>query len=281
MSRSGYTDDCDDNPVCYLWGSIVRRATRGKRGQKALVDLIQSLDAMPVKELIGGSFQNSCGVCALGALAAHRGVDMSGLELSEDEAMDADPVDAAAVGKRLDIAPTLAREVMYENDNFPHSPSQRWTRMRWWAIQNLTPQSREALPGRGGGVVSKSKCQPYENIPITIRELRILKHTLGVDRYDRNGGRCPREFYRNGFSAGSEGHGVFAELKSLEAKSLMMRTRRTDQLGGLAFYVTELGIKLVREVVGSLMECECGAEIVPDREPGCWDCRRVAGEGVS
>ena len=109
----------------------------------------------------------------------------------------------------------------------------------------------------------------WHDIAITVRELRILKHTLGVDRYDRNDGRCPGEFYRNYFNAGTERHHDFSTLKALESRRLMVRRHRGSAMGGIGFYVTELGIRLVREVVGSLLKCECGADIVPLRECGC------------
>ncbi len=109
----------------------------------------------------------------------------------------------------------------------------------------------------------------WDEIAITVRELRILKHTLGVDRYDRNDGRCPEKFYRNHFCAGSSDHRDFAQLVSLESSGLMEKSTRTHDMGGLGFFVTDLGIRLVREVVGSLLKCECGADIVTLRECGC------------
>ena len=119
----------------------------------------------------------------------------------------------------------------------------------------------------------KAKCA---DIPITIRELRILKHTLGVDRYDRNGGRCPGEFYRNYFNAGSDSHGDYKELLALESAGLMKRLDRSVDSRGLGFVVTELGMELVREVVGSLFKCgDCGAEIVPSRPTICQGCANV------
>lgn len=120
----------------------------------------------------------------------------------------------------------------------------------------------------------------WDEIAITVRELRILKHTLGVDRYDRNDGRCPEEFYRNYFNAGTERHGDFVHLQSLESSGLMEKIERSADMGGLGFVVTDLGIKLVREVVGSLLKCECGADIVPLRECGCDVAVDCLGDGV-
>ena len=150
MSRSGYDEGYDENPICYLWYSIVDRAVKGRRGQRAIVDFINALDAMPVKELIDRSFQTECGVCSLGALAVARGIDMS--DLDEEYG---DYVDAAEVGKRLDIAPSMARQVMFENDECGATPSGRWHRMRRLALAKLTTENR-------GPFAAKSSEGTYE-----------------------------------------------------------------------------------------------------------------------
>lgn len=106
MSRSGYSDDCDDG-LLGLWRGAVASATRGKRGQQALKEILQALDAMPVKELISDSLATSEGeYCTLGALGASRGLDMS----------EIDPDDWGQVSSIFNIAPALAREIVYEND---------------------------------------------------------------------------------------------------------------------------------------------------------------------
>lgn len=52
MSRAGYCDDLDDPLEHGRWRAQVRSATRGKRGQKLLRDLLDALDAMPEKRLV-------------------------------------------------------------------------------------------------------------------------------------------------------------------------------------------------------------------------------------
>ena len=140
MSRSGFIEDDGGYEFSFLNEGRVVRAIRGKRGQRALVDFVDALDAMPEQKLIRGSFSNKCGVCSLGALAAHRGVDVADLNKSDDD----DPVDKVEAGKRLDIAPSLAAEVMWQNDDCwtVQSTRQRWTRMRQWAVSKLLPQNR-------------------------------------------------------------------------------------------------------------------------------------------
>ena len=132
MSRSGYSDDCDDNWQSIMYRGAVISAIRGKRGQELLRDLIAALDAMPDKRLITGDLEEGGDVCALGSVGKFRGVEMSGLDPGE-------PEEVAAAFK---IAPALAREVVYMNDEWydVESPEKRWERMRAWAVSKLVAQ---------------------------------------------------------------------------------------------------------------------------------------------
>lgn len=132
MSRSGYTDDYDgDGYSLDLYRRAVEMATRGERGQKLLSDLCAALDAMPVKELIANELvTNEGAVCALGALGKVRGVDMNKI----------DPEDASTVGRTFGCATSLAREVVYANDEegpIGETPAQRWQRMRAWVASQI------------------------------------------------------------------------------------------------------------------------------------------------
>lgn len=129
MSRSGYSDDGDSEQWAMIcWSGAVKSAMRGKRGQAFLRELIAALDALPGKALIAESLQEDASpgeVCALGSVGLARGMDMSKL----------DPADWDQVAGAFKIAPALAREIMYYNDDW-HSkdtPVQRWIRMRAWA----------------------------------------------------------------------------------------------------------------------------------------------------
>ena len=137
MSRSGYIED--DYEYAALYRGCVARAIRGKRGQRALIDIISALDEMPDKKLIASSFSCEEGDCVLGAMARKRGVNMDDLEVVSDEFGD-DTANSREVGRRLEIAPSMAAEAMYENDEGSYNcetPEQRWTRMRSWAVSNL------------------------------------------------------------------------------------------------------------------------------------------------
>ena len=131
MSRSGYTDDCDlGDWEMIKWRGQVASATRGRRGQKLLTDLLKALEAMPEKSLITSELETPDGaVCALGALGKARGVDMRKL----------DPEEPEQVANAFDVAPQLAQEIVYMNDEYWDrvTPGERWTRMRDWVKSQI------------------------------------------------------------------------------------------------------------------------------------------------
>lgn len=138
MSRSDYTDDCEN---LAMWRGAVESAIRGKRGQRLLQELAAAMDAMPIKELIADELEADGAYCALGVVGARRGVDMSAL----------DPEDPEAVSAAFNIAPALAREVVYINDEGHESsryvnghyeyacetPAARWIRVRKWVAAQI------------------------------------------------------------------------------------------------------------------------------------------------
>lgn len=143
MSRSGYTEDGDyENPSYLLWPSIVKRTIHGKRGQAFLREMLAAFDALPEKRLIAEELKNpeTGEVCAIGTVGARRGVDMSGL----------DPEDPDRIATAFGIAPTLVREIEYQNDDDfncrsqnPETPEQRFIRVRAWVVEQLAPPKRE------------------------------------------------------------------------------------------------------------------------------------------
>lgn len=139
MSRSGYSDDGENYA---MWRGQVRSATLGKRGQKLLREMLEALDAMPVKELIAHELVEANGQrCALGVLAEKRGLDVS----------DVDPEDYEHVAQVFDVAHQLSQEIVYENDEVrqriydeqtpngrDETPAERWARMRAWVDSQIT-----------------------------------------------------------------------------------------------------------------------------------------------
>jgi hypothetical protein len=107
MSRSGYIKDDGDDPLALgRWRGRVASALRGKRGQAFLRDLAASLDAMPERRLIANELEADGEFCALGVLGAARGIDMAKL----------DPDDEYQIAEAFGIAPCMAQEIVFEND---------------------------------------------------------------------------------------------------------------------------------------------------------------------
>jgi len=136
VSRSGYYDECDlDDGSFAMWRGIIASATRGKRGQQFFRDLVAALDAMPVKRLCAnalGTEEPEGDVCALGSLCRAKGAS-----LDEDDTEDYDKL-----GATFNIAPQLAQEVMWTNDEAgrrTETPEERWTRVRAWAAKQVRP----------------------------------------------------------------------------------------------------------------------------------------------
>lgn len=129
MSRSGYTDELDDNLAYGRWRAQVASSIRGKRGQKLLKDLAEAMDAMPKKKLISNKLQQGDNFCALGVLGHKRGLELSLI----------DPEDSACVASHFDIAEPLAREIVSMNDEYCEgmTPAKRWSAMRKWVADNL------------------------------------------------------------------------------------------------------------------------------------------------
>ena len=135
MSRSGYSDDGEGN--VYLYRQAVERSIRGARGQAFLRKLRDALDAMPVHRLITDDIKDETGeVCALGAVDPN-----------------ATGYDADDLAPHFGIAPALAAEIVYRNDEWygdmqycrsqmDETPEERWTRMRAW-VDSIISGARE------------------------------------------------------------------------------------------------------------------------------------------
>lgn len=130
MSRSGYSEDCDDQASLNLYRGTVERAIAGKRGQKFLTELADVLDAMPEKKLISDELIAADGqCCTIGAFCKARGIEVSNIDYYAPE----------EVGKAVGISRSMAAEIEYENDERGQgeSPEDRWIRMKNWVSSNL------------------------------------------------------------------------------------------------------------------------------------------------
>lgn len=137
MSRSGYVDDGDiDQWALIRWRGAVKSAIRGKNGQAFLREMRDALDKMVFHQLIAEELEKDGAVCALGALGSARGIDMS----------EIDPYDYETVSARFRIPETLAREIVYMNDDefWRDTPRKRWERMRAWIDGQIKEPSSSA-----------------------------------------------------------------------------------------------------------------------------------------
>lgn len=87
---------------------------------------------MPEKCLIAGDLVTPEGACCtMGLVFKARGIDTTKI----------DPEDRDQVAKLLNIAPSMAAEIAFENDDDfgsgEETPEQRWERMRKWVDSNL------------------------------------------------------------------------------------------------------------------------------------------------
>jgi hypothetical protein len=84
MSRIGYSEDEDYPGQFSLYQANCKRSIRGKMGQEELKELRAALLSLPDERLIRGSLQDEeGGVCAIGAYAKHKGLDLSKFDAKE------------------------------------------------------------------------------------------------------------------------------------------------------------------------------------------------------
>jgi hypothetical protein len=121
-------DGCE-NWDLVRWRGAVASAIRGGRGQQLLREMAAALDAMPRKRLIAEELEANGEVCALGCVGRSRGMDMSRL----------DPYEPADIAKAFGVAPALAQEITYINDDWGqgHTPEERWQIVRRWVTEKL------------------------------------------------------------------------------------------------------------------------------------------------
>lgn len=151
MSRSGYSDDCDEQWQFALWRGTVASSIRSKRGQAFLKEMLVAMDAMPVKRLIAHELEapdsipcshwglfEAQSVCALGSVGHARGMDMSRI----------DPEDPDTVAGKFNIGRPMATEIAYLNDewgSFKETPEQRFGRMRAWVQSQIRDAANTAV----------------------------------------------------------------------------------------------------------------------------------------
>lgn len=142
--RISYADDEDFPGQFNLWQGNCQRSIDGKNGQAALRELEAALLALPEKRLIHGELQDSeGGVCAIGALAKYRNVEVK-----------SDPEEMEEVGVELGMPRMVAWKVVALNDVGLESyydtltgkfkcftPEQRYERVLKWVREQIKTQS--------------------------------------------------------------------------------------------------------------------------------------------
>jgi hypothetical protein len=90
------------------------------------------MNSMQRKRLIAHELEERDGeMCAIGAAGKLRGLDMSNI----------DPEDSECVAIQFNIADSLAREIVYENDEcgrHKETPEQRFLRIRKWLRSQIS-----------------------------------------------------------------------------------------------------------------------------------------------
>lgn len=157
MSRSGYSDDYDDDPlVLGRWRAAVQNAMRGRRGQAFLRELLAAMDGMDMKRLVAeelecapltidGVVAADGDVCALGAVGRLRKINMDNI----------DPEDVETVAGTFGIADAMTREIVWRNDEggpYRETPEQRFTRMRNWVAAQIVESTPIGAVAKDGGV---------------------------------------------------------------------------------------------------------------------------------
>lgn len=130
MSRSGYSDDYEDNWRYICWRGAVASAIKGYKGQRFFKELLEALENMPNKRLISDSLVEDGEFCTLGVLGNKRGINIENL----------DPEDSETVANTFKIADALAREVVFINDeygNCDETPEERYCRVIEWVRKQI------------------------------------------------------------------------------------------------------------------------------------------------
>lgn len=146
MSRYWEDDNWDEwaNLDCGRWERNSRAVLKSKRGIKSLRELEAALLALPVKRLIRDdlcipvSVQDDgeiiYRVCAIGALAIHKGIEPEKLHEWNEEGREG----TVETGESLGLRRTLAYVIGELNDISPRSETeeQRYERVLKW-VQNI------------------------------------------------------------------------------------------------------------------------------------------------
>lgn len=157
MSRFGDYGDNDGSTITWeMWEHNVNAALNGKRGQKALRELLLALDAIPGHRLIRDSFASSTPTtdapdgqaCAIGAWVAYKRIATGKatgwrecIEQLETQYGYPEGYETSEIGKReLGITRVLAEHLAWRNDEMYHSaptPEALWEATRAYVLSKI------------------------------------------------------------------------------------------------------------------------------------------------
>lgn len=148
--RLSWTEDEAFPGQFALWQANCRRSLESKRGQAALRELEAALLALPVPELVGSALETpERGVCAIGALARYKAIDVSSdadqlrHSLNEDDDYEAQAI-MEGVADACGVPPMVAWKTIEINDIDCDgmTPAQRHQRVLRWVRSQII---REAV----------------------------------------------------------------------------------------------------------------------------------------
>jgi hypothetical protein len=129
--RINYSDEEDFSGQFGLWQGNCERSIRGRKGQEELRELRAALLALPDKRLLLGSLEDEeGGVCAIGAYAKRKGVDLSKFDVDSD---------TDEVGIAAGMPPLVAWKVVEMNDLQLDdvTPEERYEKMLAWVESKI------------------------------------------------------------------------------------------------------------------------------------------------
>jgi len=135
MSRISYSDEEDFPGQFALYQANCERSLRGREGQAQLRELRAALLALPDKRLIHGLLEDEeGGVCAIGAYAKHKGLDLSKFDVDYD---------TDEVGIAGGMPALVAWKVVEMNDlQWDYlTPEKRYEKMLAWVESKLNVDS--------------------------------------------------------------------------------------------------------------------------------------------
>lgn len=146
MSRFSNCDDEEEFAGQFaLQMANDERSLKGRKGQQSLRDLEAALLALPEKRLINSGLVNTNGeVCAMGALARYRGVDLPAPHMDEYWGEDYSDL-TGPLAVKLRVPDPVARRIAWLNDEGfsqcwrPITEEQRYEEMLSWVRSQIIP----------------------------------------------------------------------------------------------------------------------------------------------